>query len=511
MKRGIYHCTLALLLALLPALPSCKAQTELEETSLTVSTTTLSFASTASEQSISVQTSAESWSYLSPQEFTWFTLEQSGAQLKVKVKANTEARERTGVIAISSGGQQRRVLVKQAAAEATLTAELKRIELPQEGGTRTILLTSNGEAIKAELATASNWLSILEVSPTKLVLQANPNSEQAARSAKINLSLGKSLRELEVVQQGTLSYYLPLEIYPAPLHQILNYERARGSVLASVATDQQQGRTVYHFLSTNPQIASIDYSFQTKHQHSYYTATITSQHPELYKGNAAFASYLSAQGFTKQGEKKQDNILIEVYSKDKSSYVLQVVYTPTAVTLTFQYLSTQRQSYATFKTLPMQLQLTRLGNRKMNILGTARSEIATYEGGLQSTLDKNLGVATYDRYYVKQSIDGEFVRGYFFYAAGGDIPAGDPHIDHITAVQGLYEEKSLGFYLDDFGEYHLTQEFTKLLSDAGYQYQYRLKGGQQFFYNSSKKTALFASITTLDGVKYILQIQAALL
>ena len=79
MKRGIYHCTLALLLALLPALPSCKAQTELEETSLTVSTTTLSFASTASEQSISVQTSAESWSYLSPQEFTWFTLEQSGA------------------------------------------------------------------------------------------------------------------------------------------------------------------------------------------------------------------------------------------------------------------------------------------------------------------------------------------------------------------------------------------------------------------------------------------------
>jgi hypothetical protein len=222
MKRGIYHCTLALLLALLPALPSCKAQTELEETSLTVSTTTLSFASTASEQSISVQTSAESWSYLSPQEFTWFTLEQSGAQLKVKVKANTEARERTGVIAISSGGQQRRVLVKQAAAEATLTTELKRIELPQEGGTRTILLTSNGEAIKAELATASSWLSILEVSPTKLVLQASPNSEQAARSAKINLSLGKSLRELEVVQQGTLSYYLPLEIYPAPLHQILN-------------------------------------------------------------------------------------------------------------------------------------------------------------------------------------------------------------------------------------------------------------------------------------------------
>ena len=210
MKRGIYHCTLALLLALLPALPSCKAQTELEETSLTVSTTTLSFASTASEQSISVQTSAESWSYLSPQEFTWFTLEQSGAQLKVKVKANTEARERTGVIAISSGGQQRRVLVKQAAAEATLTAELNRIELPQEGGTRTILLTSNGEAIKAELATTSNWLSILEVSPAKLVLQASPNKEQAARSAKINLSLGKSLRELEVVQQGTLSYYLPL-------------------------------------------------------------------------------------------------------------------------------------------------------------------------------------------------------------------------------------------------------------------------------------------------------------
>ena len=78
-------------------------------------------------------------------------------------------------------------------------------------------------------------------------------------------------------------------------------------------------------------------------------------------------------------------------------------------------------------------------------------------------------------------------------------------------MQGLYEQTSLGFYLDDFGEYHLTQELTKLLSDAGYKYQYRLKGGQQFFYNSSKKIALFASITTLDGVKYILQIQAALL
>lgn len=509
MTRGIYHYALALL-TLLPALGSCKQAAELEETSLTLSQQQLHFTSAATEQSISVQTTAERWSYLSPQEFSWFTLSHEGNKLKVKVSANPQATERTGVIAISSGGVQERLIIKQDAGAAQLSSQESSITIPQRGGSQAVSIHSNGSGLKAELASAADWLTITSVQEDRILLEAKPNTEKATRSVKLILSLGNAIQELEVNQLGTVSYYLPLDMYPAPLSEVLRYEQARGSVLASVTPNTQTKQTSYHFLSTNPYISAIDYSLYTQDTHSYYSARISSGHTELYKDNPDFARWLEAQGFKKESEQKLKEELVQHYTKESSQYALSIHYLNAGgVVLELQYAGKQQQAQATFSTVPMQQQLTRLGNRQLGRLGAARSEVRSYEEAQGSTLDKNLNVASYDRHYVKQDADGAFIRGYFYYVAGGNIPAGDSYIDHVQAVQGLYEQYSLAYYIDDFGAHHLTREVKQLLSAAGYAYQYRLKSGEDYFYNASKKTAFFLSLTALNN-KRILQIQGSM-
>ena len=89
MRYRILHMIFALLL-LLPI--SCKQQNEVEEPSLELSATTLSFAKEAGDKSITIMTNKDSWSAFSPQENTWITLTQEGQTLHVHAEQTTKGR-----------------------------------------------------------------------------------------------------------------------------------------------------------------------------------------------------------------------------------------------------------------------------------------------------------------------------------------------------------------------------------------------------------------------------------
>ena len=131
------------LLALLFVLPACQQQSDVEEATLDLSTQTLTFAKEASEQSLTVQTNKDSWSAISPQEATWLTLTLEGNTLKVRAEANDQGRDRLGAIVVNAGGLQKRVTVRQSAADIVLTTDLDRVSFPVEGGAKKVAIQSN--------------------------------------------------------------------------------------------------------------------------------------------------------------------------------------------------------------------------------------------------------------------------------------------------------------------------------------------------------------------------------
>ncbi|MFC2630352.1 MAG: BACON domain-containing protein, partial [Porphyromonas sp.] len=204
-------------LALLLSLPACKDNVDVEEATLELSTQTLTFAKDGAEQSVTVSTNKDSWSAFSPQEDNWVGLKQEGNTLKVKVPANPQGQDRTTSIIVNAGGLQRRIAVRQSGADASLEAEGKVI-FSSEGGKKLVSFKSNVAKVGVELAVATDWLSIEEQTASSFTLVAKKNTEKGKRTAKVNLTLGTTINEIDVEQEGNNPYVLPLLEFPSDLY-----------------------------------------------------------------------------------------------------------------------------------------------------------------------------------------------------------------------------------------------------------------------------------------------------
>ena len=198
--KYLYRCLLGLVVTLL-AFSSCQKGSDAEETTLEVSTQTLVFAREASEQTLTVTTNKDSWSALSPQEATWLSLSQEGTTLRVRAKLNELGQERTGSIMIHAGDQQKRITVRQTAADIVLDTKAK-VFFPSEGGEREVAFQSNAESVKIELEQAVDWLKVEKLTKSSFTLVAQPNTGKVARSLKVILSSSTVIREVEVMQEG---------------------------------------------------------------------------------------------------------------------------------------------------------------------------------------------------------------------------------------------------------------------------------------------------------------------
>ena len=218
--------SLSLLLILLVA---CKTQELPEEVTLELSTTSLTFAKGGSEQTLTVTTNRSHWTATSPQEADWVVLTQEGNTLKVRAKANQQGQDRQGSVIVNAGGEQRRVTLRQSASEVLLDLGANRVTFLVEGGQETLTYYANVEELKVELATPESWLTVDSRIKGRISITAQPNEGEAQRTAKINLTAGTLVREIEVVQNGSIQYILPLQKFPASLQDVIRFERSRFS------------------------------------------------------------------------------------------------------------------------------------------------------------------------------------------------------------------------------------------------------------------------------------------
>ena len=153
-------------LGLLLLLPACKNESDVEEATIDVSTQLMTFTKEGGEQTLTVKTNKDTWTAFTTQE-SWLTLTQEGNALKVKASANDRGVDRSASIIVNAGGAQRRVAVTQSAADGLIEMTDTSVLFPKAGATKKVTFSSNGGAVKAELATPADWLTIDRVADGK--------------------------------------------------------------------------------------------------------------------------------------------------------------------------------------------------------------------------------------------------------------------------------------------------------------------------------------------------------
>ena len=491
------------LLALLLLLPSCKSNSEVEEPTLELSTSTLTFTREAGEQTLTVQTNrTESWLATSPKEGDWLTLRQEGQTLHVAVKPNTSAEARSTVLIVNAGGLQRKVLVRQQSGDPILNLGQTSVFLPVEGGRQTISYTSNVEELRVEVpAPASSWLSVTEAVRGSFTLVAQPNPEQTSRSTRLILSLGTTSRELEVIQEGKTAFILPLLSFPSRLYSVMSYEQGRGHYVLEAQPGDEDNPTIMRFITRSEVIPFVQYEFLSSSSPSYYHAMMLYMDEHLVRDNAAFDACLQAYGLVKEpGAKGAQKVLYKSTKAELPIHLLVTFFTGGA-RLDFVYMPRQPEAYKTFASLPMTRMHPFLGSRPLGIPGKKRADVRAFELGegnepLPGTPD------SHDLFEPKTPFDGENTRAYLYVVSTekNKIPKNDPYIDVVGGLVALYDDFHLGLWQDKVdGKAYPTHEFLTLLTQAGYPYLGQLKDGAQVFYNREKRLAYILSPAENDG------------
>ena len=493
-------------LALLLLLPSCQGQSDVEEATLDLSTESLAFAKEASEQTVTISTNRDTWMAFSPQEASWITLRQEGNTLHVKAEANEMGRERTGAVIVNAGGTQRRITVRQSAADILLQPETMQISFFREGGRKTVSLKTNAADLRVDLAPGTDWLTVESQSRDGFTLVAKPTTEKLRRTTKVTIASGNSVQELAVEQEGSLPYVLPLLTFPARLGEVMQYEQGRGHIMVRVP-DGFSSNASYRFMTRSKLIPYIEYQYSQDNDEVYYATRTQCTDISLVKDNPDFEAFLLEYGFTRDHEEKAGKVV--VYTKKDFPALLSVVFGTDDASIRTVYLAIQDKAYPTFTKLPMHRQDAFLGSRPLGKLGASQDEVRAQEKTWKSSLDTKISEPGYDR-FIPESTTGdreaELLRGYFYTTADAEIPEGDPYINHVQGLQAAYADLSLAFWRDPVGKLHLTREVMEFMAAAGFPFYGTFPGGNEAFFN--KKTGKAYIFTPVkEGGKSILEIQ----
>ena len=437
------------LLALLLFIPACKQNNDIEEPTLELSTSSLTFAKNASEQTVSVQTNKDSWNAFSSQE-GWVTLTQVGTSLQVKVKANDLGVERTASVIVNAGGLQRRIAVKQSAADVIIDLDKEAVTLPVAGGTEKIGFYSNTEQVK------------------------------------------------EVTQEATSIYVLPLLKLPADLSSVCSYEVGRGHTLVKIP-DGLFNKTFYRFLTKSAAMPFIQYSFASETAKGYTSAATVCLDVSLVKDNANFDAFLKENGLDKKTKSQDEKVI--TYTGTEVLFSLKVAIEANGAVITAEYTPKgQDKDYATFKALPMTDQVQYMGDRDLKLPGKKQEEMRKIEEETWGAeRDPSVTQNNYDRFIAKGKVfDNESHRGYFYVVPSAKIPKDDEYIGVVEACQAIYPNTTLAFWSDAMGRYYLTKEVKALFADAQFRY-FGQQEGVDVFLNKAKNQAYFLRVATFQG------------
>ena len=492
-------------LALLFLLPACKTTEEVEEATLALSAETLTFAKESGEQTVTVSTNKDSWMAFSPQEASWINLRQEGNTLHIQAEANEHGRERLGTVIVSAGGAQRRIAVRQSAADIVLASEQDRLVFPVEGGAKKVAFESNS-TVKVELGAETSWLQLSDVTKSSFVLTAQPNESDASRSIKVLITAGTKIKEIEVSQDGTSQYILPLMQFPSSLRDVIRFEHGRLSELTR--SFNRGSAIVFRYATQSTLFPLIEYEFEHERSKSYQATIQLCLDDKAVKDNPSFTAFLQAAGYQKSDAlttAEQD-----VYVNSRLPFNLNIAFDPSGEALLETiYLPRQTQAYRTFDHLPLRQQAAICCNRPENIHGYKKADVAKKEvewkGELDAT-DPGADRDEYQLYTAKSSLDGEAYRGYFYLQPSEHLPATSPFIGEVNTVQAIFDDVTLGFWTDALGNSYMTKEMNQLLNANGYRYLRELKGGFIAYYNGTTKSAYLLRVLEIKG-KRALELQ----
>jgi len=455
-----------------------------EEATLELSATALTLPREGTAQTLTITTNQSSWSAFSPQEATWITLRQEGNTLYVGAQANASGQERTGAVLVQAGGLQRRVTVHQTAADVLLEAP-ESVVLQAEGGSSEVSFECNSDALTIELAEGAGWLRVDKRTAKTFTLVAEANADKHNRTAKITLTAGTVVRELEVTQLGLTPYIFPMLTFPSRLYDIVRYEHERGNTLLYSREETKEQYPSFRFLTKSKVVPLIEYQFSATNSPGFSIATLIYTDKDLVKGNKDFDEAVAAYGFVKQSS--SPDLVYTLYENPKLPLQLLVTIFTGGAKVQFVYNPTQTKPFPTFSEMPLKRQIEFLGSRELDIKGKKQEDVRAFEQTEGSERIENTP-DFYDLFKPKHSFQDEIIRGYFYIITPTQMD--DPYLGVVNSVLGYYPQLERALWYDEIdGHYHLTDEVMKLFTSAGYEYMGQTQNASYAFANRAKNLA----------------------
>lgn len=500
------------LMALLLTFSACKKHNDVEEPTLDLSSSSLTFNKNASEQSVSVQTNKDSWTAFVAQG-EWLTLAQEGSTLKVKTQANEQGTERTASVVVNAGGLQRVIAVKQTAGSVILEPDRALVEIPAEGKVEKVYYETNASQVKVALGSAADWITLAQ-GKNSFVITVKANDKTAKRSVKVILTAGTTTKEVEIRQAGKEFYVLPLVDFPADLARVCDYEQGRNHILIKTP-DGFINKNYYRFLTKSPVMTFIQYYFDTENAKGFAGASSVCFDTKLVKDNAEFDAFLADNGFTDKKQGKDANEII--YRHARVDLVVTVTVQSNGAIIATEYQPKgQDKDYPTFSTLPMTNQTKYMGDRDMAIKGTKPEgkkkdeirKIETEQYGCE--LAPDVKQENYDRFDAsKKSFEGESYRGYFYVVPSKTIPDNDKYIGMVEGTQAMYPNTTLGYWADLLGRYSLTKEAKALFEGKGFKFWKKLSNGYDAFLDKPNNQAYLMRVVPSFKGKPTIELQSS--
>ena len=464
--------------------PSCRPQSDVEEATLELSATALTLPREGTAQTLTITTNQSSWSAFSPQEATWITLRQEGNTLYVGAQANASGQERTGAVLVQAGGLQRRVTVHQTAADVLLEAP-ESVVLQAEGGSSEVSFECNSDALTIELAEGAGWLRVDKRTAKTFTLVAEANADKHNRTAKITLTAGTAVRELEVTQLGLTPYIFPMLTFPSRLYDIVRYEHERGNTLLYSREETKEQYPSFRFLTKSKVVPLIEYQFSATNSPGFSIATLIYTDKDLVKGSKDFDEAVAAYGFVKQSS--SPDLVYTLYENTKLPLQLLVTIFTGGAKVQFVYNPTQTKPFPTFSEMPLKRQIEFLGSRELDIKGKKQEDVRAFEQTEGSERIENTP-DFYDLFKPKHSFQDEVIRGYFYIITPTQMD--DPYLGVVNSVLGYFPQLERALWYDEIdGHYHLTDEVMKLFTSAGYEYMGQTQNASYAFANRAKNLA----------------------
>ncbi len=498
MRKTIYCKVLFGLLSLIFLLPSCAEQNEVEEPTLELSETSLVLSKEAVEKQVSVQTNQKEWSCFSPQEDSWIGLKQEGNTLKINIQANNTPEERKGTIIVIAG-IQRKIIVTQSAGEANVVFDSDEAKLDEFGGKVRVNYTGGAKAAVEIPADATEWLKVSMVTDGYFVLDVAKNTGKEVREAKVFVTVGKTVREFSVKQEGAMYFVLPLFGSPARPVDMKQFEESRGNFIARLP-DEVFNKTSYVVLTRSKVMPVIEYEYAKRLSGTYGRAVVACREGAILT-TPEFEEFMKKSGFEKTQSENTELTATYLREDDTDTYVAEVLVDEEENTgaVIIKRAEKQKEYYPTFGAVPMGEQTLWIGSRKYQKRSKKnREEVKAWElkrgskevegaddpefHGFQVTDDKDIAFRAY-YYVVAKGKPGE--KGY--------IPADDEFIGTLNETVAMYPNTTLAYWVDSDKNLVLTKEVLRFLAEKGIHF-YRRQSTNDIFYDEKNKIAYAFSI-----------------